>query len=67
MFRVRCVLDDRTVLESRKAVKSYSSNNFVACKQNYRIWQGETRLRKEYILPSFKIKSGSKCMKKRWI
>lgn len=29
MFRVRCVLDDRTVLESRKAVKSYRSNTLL--------------------------------------
>lgn len=36
--------------------------DFVSCKQNYRIWQGETWLRKQYILPSFKIKSGSKCV-----
>ena len=44
--------------------KSHRQNrDFVPCKQNYRIWQGETRLRKQYILPSFKVKSGCKSMK----
>lgn len=29
------------------------------------VWQRETWLRKQYILPSFKIMSGRKCMKKK--
>lgn len=49
--------------------KSHRHNrDFVLCRQNYRIWQGEMWLRKQYILPSFQVKSGCKCRKgKSWI